>query len=269
MKNNVKLWVLTLFVSMCMTGCGREQSENAGENVEVRTYQMYYEQSPEAAYSADEWLASGQLQYPFDLQEDTSQMQTAEMFARFYVPQEALTQAKTEELVYLCAMWPMTIYSFYNYPSHYLEFLTDNFNAADNLTKREDLAEVVLDLYEKENFLQDITFANREEQMEYKQEAYVCERRIVLEEILLASNSSFEQMDEEMRERTLVAVLEKIKSRESGEVIGGYTTSGFLAYICEQHADGNSEWYNYIMTKFPDSELISDLERFEEGTWLQ
>jgi hypothetical protein len=226
-----------------------------------KLYQKYYEQSPDSAYSVEEWLANdGRLDFPFDLREDTSKLQMSEVFTRFYVPKEALERAATEDLLRVSKLWPMTKYYFYNFPSYYLDFLLTGFNATEELVGRLDLAEVVLDTYIEDEFMTVCSFDDTEQQTAYNKECYIRENGIVLEEVLLAGNEVFDQMDDEMRQQTLDAVREKMELRQSGKFLCHDSSSGFFAYIIELHDTTGSRWYDYIAETLQDNELIEQLD---------
>lgn len=227
-----------------------------------KLYEKYYEESPHVVYSADEWLKDdGRLDFPFDLDEDTSQMQWSESFSRFYIPKEALEAARTEDLLEVIKLWPYAKYFLYNYPSYYLEYLCTGFNATDELLTRLDLAEILLSTYIEDEFMPENTFDNNNKQMAYNDECSTRENGIVLCEILLATDMVFEQMDDDMRHSTLNAVIDKIGMRDSEEYpyLKLSARSGFFAHVIELRDSTGSKWYDYIINTYHKNETIVNL----------
>lgn len=233
-----------------------ENAENAGNSDTAgRSYQIFYEEAPDMVYDAKEWITGDVLHYPEGIAERTD-LQRNQRFASYYVPAQALKQASTASLIKVTAAWPFASYPLYDRPSYYIDFVREMFNAGDELWKREDLAETVLEKYEKESFLATCPFTDSAQAKTYTEEAYETDARIVLEELLLASNETFEQMDEDGKERTLKAVEEKEKKRGDENYItgtawtnfyiGSTTSSAFYNYILELHENGGSKWYDYI-----------------------
>lgn len=70
--------------------------------------------------------------------------------------------------------------------------------------------------------------------------------QVVFEEILLASNLAFSQMDENMKRRVIDEVMKKLGDVQSGKYWTQSITSGFFAYIAEEQEAEGSMWYDYI-----------------------
>lgn len=189
-----------------------------------------------------EWLiAEKELQFPFDLETEVY------MPERHVVPEEALQVATTESLLRAVKQYTdhFTTYLFYNLPSDYL-VAAERFNAAGELEQREDVAEVLLTVYEEENLEK--------------------EDEIVLEEIFLAANFVFEQTDEEMRKQILEAVMEKVQMRRVGTDTADHPC-GFFAYITEMKDTDASLWYAYIMEESSNTSAKACLEDYESITY--
>lgn len=233
---------------------------------ESRSYQLFCTEAPDYVYSAEKWIQGDVLHYPDDIEKRVN-LQWNETMASYYVPTEAIEKASTISVLEVVASWPFSSYIFYNYPSDYIAYTRDMFNAADELWKRDNLAEIVLERYEQETFMPICPYEDKEREEEYKKEAYGVDRRIVLEELILASNEVFEQMDDEMRARTLKAVEEKISYRLDESYITSYSSSGFYAYVSELNKNGDSKWFTYIKENQEDSALIEKLSDFNSWSW--
>ena len=235
---------------------------------ETKSYQLFCSEAPDYVYSAEAWITGDVLHYPDDIEQRGS-LQWNETMAGYYVPTEAIEKASTISMLDVVASWTFSTYNLYNAPSDYITYTRDMFNAADELWKRDNLAEAVLERYEQETFMPACSFAVQKQEEEYKKEAYGVDRRIILEELILASNEVFEQMDDEMRERTLKAVEEKYSYRLDESYITSYSSSGFYAYVSELNKNGESKWFAYIKERQEDSALIEKLSDFYSWSWTR
>lgn len=255
---------LYIIISVLLFGaCGSSKKE-----APVRDYQICYEACPEAAYSAAEWLsADGRLDFPFVLEEPVPNASRDEMFARFYIPEEALKQAETKDLLQLVKRYPrsgLTAFYLYNEPSHYLDYVTQTFNAVDEFYSRKDFAETLLQTYMAEEMLPAQSFADKEEQTAYDKERNAGANGIMLLEVMLAQDVVFEELDDGQRRQVLEEVIAKDRIRENDDCYGG--CSGFFAYIKELHdADGN-KWYDYIAESEPEWAIYLN-EYWENHYW--
>lgn len=261
-QNDIFLWfaAAALLLSACAGSPKQEQP--------IRDYQLCYEACPEAAYPAEAWLsADGRLDFPFALEEPLPNASRDEMFARFYIPEDALQQAETTDLLRLVKLYPrsgLTAYYLYNYPSHYLDYVTQTFNAVDALYGRKDFAGTLLQVYTAEEMLPMHSFDDKEEQTAYDKERNACANGIMLLEIMLAQDAVFEELSDGQRRQVLEAVLAKDTIREND---GGYgRCSGFFASVKELHEAGGSKWYDYIAESGPEWTVYLD-EYWESHYW--
>jgi hypothetical protein len=243
-------------------------------------------------HSAKEWLSKGYLDYPFSLNDysyrDQEDYKEAYESVRFYIPQEALEQAATEDLVQLVGRMPKYPPNAYDFPSYYIETISSWFNAVDEMRTREDFAKVLLESYIKSEFMQMRSFEDSKQQFEYNVETSTREREILSKEIFLACNSTFDRMDDEMRRRTIEAVMEKVEIRQKEEFKYINSVSGFFAYVNElqnfEHEERisqddetieyrtippvGSKWYDYIAQTLQDDEIIEYIDSFWNGRYL-
>ena len=246
MGNQKRIFVWIIIAVLLFTACGNAvQRKTAGKD---RDYQIYYNACPDAAYPAQEWFsADGRLDFPFSIEEPAAEASRDEMFARFYMPEEALKKAETKDLLRLVVLYPrsgLTAFFLYNYPSHYLDFVTQKFNAVDELCGRKDFAQVLLTAYAEEEMLQAVVFDDKEEQAAYEKERSACANGIMLLEILLAQDAVFEKLDDGQRLAVLEEAAAKDGVRENDACYG--QCSGFFASVKEQYEAGGSKWYDYI-----------------------
>ncbi len=250
------------------------------------------EEYPQLIHPAKEWLSKGYLDYPFNLNDysyrDHEDYNKAYESVRFYIPQEALEQAATEDLVRLVGHMPKYPPNAYEFPSYYIENISSWFNAVDEMRTREDFPKVLLESYIKSEFMPVRSFEDSKQQFDYDVEAYAREREILSKEIFLACNSTFNRMDDEMRRRTLEAVMEKIEIRQREEFKYINSVSGFFAYVNELQNYGHDEhisrddgtmeyissppvgskWYDYIAQTLQDDEIIEYIESFWNGRYV-
>ena len=111
------------------------------------SYDALYNRYPSAAYSADEWYATGSLDYPFDISNVKGMGNDEEFMAKFYMTEDILKKATTTELLDLIKKWPFIFYEAYNNPAECYEYILDYFNAAVYIENRTDLAEILLEEY--------------------------------------------------------------------------------------------------------------------------
>lgn len=218
------------------------------------------------------------------------------------VSQETLEAMTTEEIFdvmmeTVVARWHMSPL-LYNFPSYLLTSMYEFFRTPEELMKRSDMVETVLEAYEEEELLLLLPVADSTEETYDAAELDDNQTRVVLEEILLATDTAFEQTDEETRRRILEAIMEKEAERqemiarkqemqEAGEEImtggmGIVRTSGFLGYIMEIHeleegneyintlaeyGEGENKWYDYIMEEYGDEELKEYILSMEPFSW--
>ncbi len=250
------------------------------------------EEYPQLIHSAQEWLSKGYLDYPFSLNDysyrDQEDYNKAYESVRFYIPQEALEQAATEDLVRLVGQMPKYPPNAYNFPSYYIKSISSWFNAVDEMRTREDFPKVLLESYIKSEFMPVRSFEDSKRQLEYDAEANAREREILSQEIFLACNSTFDRMDDEMRRRTIEAVMEKIEIRQREEFKYVNSVSGFFAYVNELQNFGHDEpisrddgtieyvslppvgskWYDYIAQTLQDDEIIEYIDSFWDGRYV-
>lgn len=236
-----------------------------------KAYEKYYAECPEAAYSVADWLGpDGIIGFPFDWR-DTLEMSNPEREVIYYVPQEALDRATTEDLVELLVGYDhRSRFDIYNFISYYWDYVLNNFNVAEELISRESLAEDVLKAYQKDNFLIKSSFGDAAKQKAYDEQCYDQFNKIGLEEIILATNLAFDQMDDEMRKATIEEALNKVEERLSGKFKCSYglangedgfgeMPSGFFAYIVEMEESTGSKWYRFMQENGYD-ELVEKLD---------
>jgi hypothetical protein len=250
------------------------------------TWQYNFSKFPHAVYSADEWFKAGGIVlpfYPFDLNDGVT---GTERLVRFVIPHEVLEQASTDDIVHLLGMYNASP-SMFNYPSYLLDYLINNFNSINEMLTRTDFAEVLLENYIKIEFMPWREFDDTNEQFNYELEMSGWNGGISTREIFLACNNTFDQMNDEMRHRTLEAVMEKAGIRREsrmyivenkpyvcGEILyGDRSESPFFEYIielqykenfvwCEENQERvpllpvGSRWYDYIFQTVQDDELI-------------
>ena len=142
-----------------------------------------------------------------------------------------------------------TSHELYNYPSDYMAFVSGKYAAMEELTQQSNYVDALLETYQGIKFLEAQT-VSEDEDTAYEKECKEQTDRIVLLEILLATDEVFEQMSEAQKEQTLVAVRDKILARGNGKYNTGreyaLMVNGFFAYIKEGEYSG-SKWYEYIV----------------------
>lgn len=246
MKKQKHIFLCVIAIALFVTACKNNAEQTPSHK--DRDYQVYYDACPDAVYPAQEWFsADGRLDFPFSIEEPAAEVSRDEMFARFYIPEEALKKAETKDLLRLVTLYPrsgLTAFFLYNYPSHYLDFVTQKFNAVDELYGRKDFAQALLTAYAEEEMLQAAGFDDKEEQKAYERERNACANGIMLLEILLAQDAVFEELDDGQRLEVLEEAAAKDGVRENDDCYG--QCSGFFASVKEQYEAGGSKWYDYI-----------------------
>ncbi len=207
-----------------------------------QTYcEVAYERAPEYAYSAEQWLASGKFDYPFDIYEDTGDMQWRELHARFYVPDEALEQAETYDILQAVKKYPLVSYYGHQEARCVLDAYLGRINMGLYLFTRDDFVTTLLDDYSKSHFLR-----NGIE----KEVGQIQDKGIILEEVMLATDQVYIQMSDEMKKQTIEEVFEKLEERSSGDYYCYDNVSYFFSSICEQYTySGSSMWYDYLSSE--------------------
>ncbi len=226
---------------------------DAENHTPKRAYQLDYEEAPHAMLSAEEWMKKGYLKLPFTW--DTAkyaELTMAEKRTMFYIPEEALKEARTADLYNVALEWQFTDYGF-NFPSYYLNFIMNGFNGMDELFQREDFGATLLWKYKSLNFRPLCTYPDGPAKTDYEIDAWWDENDIVLTEILLATDVVFEQLTDREREMVLEAMEAKMQLRATRKYICADNVNGFYAYIRE-YAKTGSKWYAYLMKYHADDE---------------
>lgn len=237
---------------------GAERTKLEDEPYYHEYYTGYIETFPDAVYPAEEWFSQdGVLAFPFSRQElNSPDLGAWERIAMFHVPQEAMDAASTGELLNIWKRIWMTRADLYNNPSDYLGYLSASFNVTNECLRREDLAETVLAAYKSDQFMPRMDTGGKKN-ADYNVACRRQESAIILEEIILATDWAFDQMDDAMRRETLEAVEEKRRLREKGTFECSASQGGFYTYIGEMLTfDHSSKWYDYICGQVPENEQM-------------
>ncbi|MCL1806104.1 MAG: hypothetical protein FWG31_00195 [Oscillospiraceae bacterium] len=313
----IKITAVTTAIALLITGCaaatgssepvvvGGLGSESAQESINPPEPNKYYlresdfaysewyrecaKEYPQYIFSEEAWFAKGFIDFPFALhdysyREDKENFPTDELKImhgnlRYFIPQGALKKASTAELLRLVPQVQGYHYILYNFQGGYLLNLSRSFNAIEEMVAREDFPEVLLDVYIKEELKPRLIFEDSKQQEEHDESLFIQENDIVLKEVLLASNNVFDRMDDEMRQRTIEAVMEKIDIRQREEFSHYRSISGFFAYVSElqyfwhgywdeelqEHVTPpppGSKWYAYIKDTLKDDELTGYIDSF-------
>ncbi len=179
---------------------------------------------------------------------------------KYYLLPQELEEKTTTELLALVSQNNMSALIFEDM-SLFLEALCRRYNGAEELVKRDDLAKVVLEEFNEDTFMikKDLPHKDWEEQEAYDAECLTIEKKIALEEVLLATNIAFDQMDEEMKQATLKEAYEKVELRLSGRFACGNPIatypSGFFGYI-RATKDSGSKWYAYLVEHGEEEVLV-------------
>lgn len=242
------------------TASAEERTQLETEPYYAEYVSDYDELFSEAMYSAEEWFnEEGKLEFPFDLQITLTDIPVEEKFAIFYIPQEAMDAASTEELFNILKRIPMTRAQIYEHPSDFLNFLSGRFNVTNECLCREDLAETVLACYQSDMFMVKVN-SDGEDASEQMSEGLRQESAILLQEVILATDLAFDQMDDTMRMETIEAVEIKRRMRKQGIFECSSSSDGFYGYIGEMMYRGyGSKWYDYIRDQVPDNEQMLEL----------
>lgn len=202
----------------------------------------------EPFYSAKEWMdEEGKLLFPYD--EYRYRMDKyVNVLASLDMPEEVLKKAQTKDILeVVCGGWltsGATEAETFNFPSDYVNIASANIGAVNELLWRSDMASAVRQDYYKRNYLVGEGNSGSVERYTVYQ--------IIFDEILLASNLAFSQMDDRMKELVLDDVMKKLRDVESGEYFTSSSIkSGFFAFIAEEYAAGGSLWYDYISDNCP------------------
>lgn len=228
--------------------------QNTEETVDIfgldgnRLYNTRIEAFPDCVYSAEEWLSDdGSLKLPFDEKEKTEHDDNLDFkFGRYYIPEEAIKAASTEDLLGICTdtCFAKEVICFDRFDLQ-VQSLANKLNAVDAVFARDDFAEVLLQAYQED------TLAPAEAAYNEETNASAC--AVITEELFLARNEVFDQMTDEMREKTLSEVMKKQELIESGEYdYSIYNSSCFLCYAEELHNAGDGRWYEYLEEHHPE-----------------
>ena len=221
-----------------------------------RSYQDYYEENSDMVYPAEKWLADGKLTVPFTGEEMQAVQSLEEQFTMYYIPEEALKAATTEDIIRVACDWPFAQYNAYSSPSEYLKFITDNWNGMDELLRREDLVSALLNEYKSSGFyVKSGLPEDPVEALEYKKKAFHEENTVVLMEILLATDEAFERVTSGQREGVLASILYKMEVRETKSFLASEKVNGFFTYIKENSVQGN-KWYTYLTEERADASWL-------------
>ena len=207
-------------------------------------------------YPAEKWLADGKLTVPFTGEEMQAVQSLEEQFTMYYIPEEALKAATTEDIIRVACDWPFAQYNAYSSPSEYLKFITDNWNGMDELLRREDLVSALLNEYKSSGFyVKSGLPEDPVEALEYKKKAFHEENTVVLMEILLATDEAFERVTSGQREGVLASILYKMEVRETKSFLASEKVNGFFTYIKENSVQGN-KWYTYLTEERADASWL-------------
>jgi hypothetical protein len=243
----------------CYEGHPQAEYHKSREPYE-KSWQYSREENPQDVYSAEEWMAKGYLDFPFDPFDLT--IDPFPSSAKYYIPEEALKQADTADLLRIMLYTPYSVYIF-NEPSHYLPSMQYNYNVTEELLNREDFAEVLLEVYENYEFMPWHKVENGS-QSHYDIKMSAHNTAVGSMEAMLGYNITFEDMSDEMRQRTVEAVAEKAEITQDcrsgctddqpyidGEILYSYqppfNDTPFFARIKElQKSDVGSRWHEYL-----------------------
>lgn len=259
MTNKKKILIIFLLITtLLLVGCGFEK-ENASDKsvtsatetatLRIEVDELLYEEfgdlrsvyNYEPFYAADEWMDDkGELLFPYESNKDM--MKGIEnILASLHMPEGVLKEASTEELLrVICEGWLSTHATsplLFNLPSEYVANSMARNQATNEFMRRSDMLNVLVEDYLQRCYIHDD---------EYSDEATFALNQIQFEEIILASNYVYAQMDDSMKEKVINAVLEKVSYMESGKYYTGDLASGFFTYIIEAQNNGGSYWYTYI-----------------------
>lgn len=215
----------------------------------------------EPGYDATQWMnEEGALLFPYESDwKDASKV--AEVLGLLYMPEEVLSKAATEDLLKVVMEgWlesNVTSISVYSTPSDYILSCTIKNQAANELMARSDMVVLLYEDYCSRSYLEG--GASREGRW--------AADKLQFDEIILASNYAFAQMDDEMKENVLKEALRKQKQVESGTYYTVGHTSGFFAYIAEEERKEGSNWYQYICDN--KIEAAKNAICFDELSWLE
>lgn len=266
MKSNKIILPLIIAVPLLFAGCGTKSSSTSVQKEPIETenetdftrakpqtvlFKEYkglkdaYEYEP--FYSAKEWMdEEGRLLFPYD--EYRYRMEgMSNILASLDVPEEVLQKAATKDVLkVVCEGWltsGATLAYIFESPSDYVNIASANIGVVNELLQRSDMAKAVFEDYCTRNYVQG---------SETSREAQDALNQVIFEEILLASNLAFSQMDENMKRQVLDEVMKKLGDAQSGKYWTHHKkSSGFFAFIAEEYAAGGSLWYDYISDNCP------------------
>ena len=279
MKFHRIMLTLIIAVPLLFAGCGTKSSsasiqtettETESESSFIRArpdsilFKEYYGLKDvygyEPFYSAEEWMdEEGKLLFPYD--EYRYRMEgMSNILASLDVPEEVLQKAATEDVLkVVCEGWltsGATLAYIFNFPSDYVNIASANIGVVNELLQRSDMAKAVLEDYCTRNYVPG---------SETSKPARDALNQVVFDEILLASNLAFSQMDENMKRQVIDEVMKKLGDAESGKYWTQRIESGFFAYIAEEQEAEGSLWYDYISkncSKEVKQYLTTDYMRF-------
>ena len=257
---------IIIAVPLFFVGCGTKSSSTSirTEQVETESETDFTRAKPQSVlfkeykglkevygyepfYSAKEWMdEEGKLLFPYD--EYRYRMEgMSNILASLDMPEEVLQKAATEDILkVVCEGWltsGATLAYIFGFPSDYVNIASANIGVVNELLQRSDMAKAVLEDYCTRNYVQG---------SETSREARDSLNQVVFEEILLASNLAFSQMDENMKRQVIEEVMKKLGDVQSGKYWTQSIKSGFFAFIAEEYAAGGSLWYDYISDNCPE-----------------
>lgn len=259
MKFSKIILPLVLVVPLLFVGCGTKSSSASiqTETTETESEASFIRAKPDSIlfkeyyglkdvygyepfYSAEEWMdEEGKLLFPYD--EYRYRMEgMSDILASLDVPEAVLQKAATEDVLkVVCEGWITSGATgpFFDFPSQYINIASANIGVVNELLQRSDMAKAVLKDYCTRNYVSGT---------ETSRLARDALNQVVFDEILLASNLAFSQMDENMKRQVIYEVMKKLGDAESGKYWTEGITSGFFAYIAEEQEAEGSLWYDYI-----------------------
>lgn len=274
MVYNKKFILLFASITLLLVACSSNKvntdnesttSMNEVATIKIEEEMLLYEEfgdlksvyDYEPFYTADEWMNDeNELLFPYENNRD--KMSGIEnILASLYMPDEVLEKASTNELLrVVCEGWLSTYAtsaSLFNLPSQYVANSMARNQASNELIRRSDMVNVLIEDYSQKCYA---------EGNEYSDTAAFIVNQIQFEEIILASNHAYAQMDDNMKQKVINAVLEKVACIESEQYYTGDLVSGFFTYIMEEQTNGGSYWYTYICENEIDTALkYLDLEK--------
>lgn len=236
---------------------------------DMKAYEKYAKEYPNCVHGMKEWKkVDGKYQYPVTAYDEEwlNYPSVEEKYAACKIPDEILDSLTTKELLELVIDCPVFInISAYDSYEQGIKEVAEQFNGLDELLKRSDCKDVLLDYYSaykipkkqqlewKKSYKEDIYKVVNNEKLMKKAEADTKVKLIVVFcETILADDDLAQKASEEELLEMIQVVSEKEEAKEISEIFEDYSVKDnvFLTTLLEENTSITKKCTTRIKKKF-------------------